>query len=70
LGIGEANPFADAFEECRLPQEREKVALQLKNLVTPAGMGETFHVLVASEAVEPERTANLAGLSFGKSKAW
>ncbi|MGA8492090.1 MAG: SAM-dependent methyltransferase, partial [Terriglobales bacterium] len=42
LGIGEHNQFADAFEECRLPQERAKVALQLKHLVTPAGMGESF----------------------------
>ncbi|MGB8985155.1 MAG: SAM-dependent methyltransferase, partial [Candidatus Sulfotelmatobacter sp.] len=47
MGIGEVNQFADAFEECRLPQERAKVALQLKHLVTPAGMGESFHVLVA-----------------------
>ena len=44
MGIGEANQFADAFEECRLPQERAKVALQLKHLVTPAGMGESFQV--------------------------
>ncbi len=65
MGIGEANQFADAFEECRLPQERAKVALQLKHLVTPAGMGETFQVLVASKGVEREKTAALAGLSFG-----
>ena len=54
LGIGEANEFADAFEDCRLPQERAKVALQLKHLVTPAGMGESFHVLVASKGVDEE----------------
>ena len=65
MGIGEANQFADAFEECRLPQERAKVALQLKHLVTPAGMGETFQVQVASKGVEREKTAALAGLSFG-----
>ena len=47
LGIGEENQFADAFEECRLPQERAKVALQLKHLISPAGMGETFQVLTA-----------------------
>jgi SAM-dependent MidA family methyltransferase len=63
MGIGEGNQFADAFEECRLPQERAKVALQLKHLVTPAGMGESFHVLVASRGVEG---AGLAGLSFGR----
>ncbi len=66
LGIGEVNEFADAFEECRLPQERAKVALQLKHLVTPAGMGESFHVLVASKGVEKEKVATLAGLSFGR----
>jgi SAM-dependent MidA family methyltransferase len=66
LGIGEANEFADAFEECRLPQERAKVALQLKHLVTPAGMGESFHVLVASKGVEAGSVAGLAGLGFGQ----
>jgi SAM-dependent MidA family methyltransferase len=66
LGIGEANEFADAFEDCRLPQERAKVALQLKHLVTPAGMGESFHVLVASKGVEGEKVTALAGLGFGK----
>ncbi len=65
MGIGEANQFGDAFEECRLPQERAKVALQLKHLVTPAGMGESFHVLVASKAVEPKKVGTLSGLSFG-----
>ena len=66
MGIGEANQFADAFEECRLPQERAKVALQLKHLVTPAGMGESFHVLVASKGVDAEKVSGLSGLDFGK----
>jgi SAM-dependent MidA family methyltransferase len=65
LGIGEKTQFADAFEDCRVPQERAKVALQLKHLVTPAGMGETFHVLVASRGVDQARVAALSGLSFG-----
>jgi len=68
MGIGEANQFADAFEECRLPQERAKVALQLKHLVTPAGMGESFHVLMASKGVDPEKASALAGLNFGRRK--
>jgi SAM-dependent MidA family methyltransferase len=68
MGIGETNQFADAFEDCRLPQERAKVALQLKHLVTPAGMGESFHVLVASKGIDPERLTRLSGLSFAKSK--
>jgi SAM-dependent MidA family methyltransferase len=65
MGIGESTQFADAFEDCRLPQERAKVALQLKHLVTPAGMGESFHALVASKGVAEEKAANLSGLSFG-----
>jgi SAM-dependent MidA family methyltransferase len=68
MGIGEANQFADAFEECRLPQERAKVALQLKHLVTPAGMGESFHVLIASKGVEQERVESLSGLNFGRNQ--
>ena len=66
MGIGEHNQFADVFEECRLPQERAKVALQLKHLVTPAGMGENFHVMIASKGVDPEKVAALSGLMFGK----
>jgi SAM-dependent MidA family methyltransferase len=66
LGIGEANQFADAFEECRLPQEHAKVALQLKHLVTPVGMGESFHVLVASKGVEQAKVTTLAGLNFAR----
>jgi SAM-dependent MidA family methyltransferase len=54
MQIGETNQFADAFEECRLPQERAKVALQLKHLVTPAGMGENFQVFTASRGVEKD----------------
>jgi len=65
MGIGEANQFADAFEECRLPQERAKVALQLKHLVTPAGMGESFQVLVGSKRVAWEKVVALAGSKFG-----
>jgi SAM-dependent MidA family methyltransferase len=68
LGIGEANQFADAFEDCRLPQERAKAALQLKHLITPAGMGESFHVLLASKGVEREKSNSLAGLSFARSR--
>jgi SAM-dependent MidA family methyltransferase len=66
MGIGEANQFADAFEECRLPQERAKAALQLKHLVTPAGMGESFQVLVASKGVQQESVKSLSGLSFSR----
>ncbi len=62
MGIGGQNQFADAFEDCRRPEERAKVALQLKHLVAPAGTGETFQVLVASKGVEPDKVASLDGL--------
>jgi SAM-dependent MidA family methyltransferase len=68
LGIGETHQFADAFEEARLPQERAKVALQLKHLVTPAGMGESFQVLIASKGVEEKKLDSLCGLNFGKNQ--
>ena len=51
FGIGEETQFADAFQDCRLPQERAKVALQLKHLISPTGMGETFQVLLMSAGV-------------------
>lgn len=66
LGIGEETQFGDAFEGCALPQEQAKVALQLKHLVTPAGMGETFHVLVLGKGVEGPR---LSGLEFVRKAA-
>jgi SAM-dependent MidA family methyltransferase len=68
MGIGEPNQFADAFEDCRVPQERAKVALQLKHLVTPAGMGESFHVLVATKDVATQLVEGLSGLSYAKSR--
>jgi SAM-dependent MidA family methyltransferase len=66
MGIGEENQFADAFEDCRMPQERAKVALQLKHLVTPAGIGESFRVLLMSKGVEEGKAGALAGLKFGR----
>jgi SAM-dependent MidA family methyltransferase len=68
MGIGEANQFADAFEDCEMPQERAKVSLQLKHLVTPAGMGENFHVLVAAKGLAQPQVEGLSGLSFAKSR--
>ncbi len=65
MGIGEKNQFADAFEDCRVPQERAKVALQLKHLVTPVGMGENFEVLIASREVDAQKMAKLSGLHWG-----
>jgi SAM-dependent MidA family methyltransferase len=66
IGIGEENEFADAFQDCRLPQERAKVALQLKHLISPTGMGETFQVLLMSRDVAKEKTVSLGGLRLAR----
>ena len=64
MGIGEPNQFADAFEDCGSRQEQTKVALQLKHLVTPAGMGETFHVLLMARGVDRDAAMKMGGLRF------
>jgi SAM-dependent MidA family methyltransferase len=66
LGIGEETQFADAFQDCKLPQERAKVALQLKHLISPEAMGETFQVLVMSHDVAQEKAARLSGLKLAR----
>jgi SAM-dependent MidA family methyltransferase len=66
IGIGEETQFADAFQDCKLPQERAKVALQLKHLISPTGMGETFQVLLMSAGVATEKAAGLSGLKLGR----
>ncbi len=60
IGIGEQTEFADAFQDCKLSQERAKVALQLKHLISPSGMGETFQVLMLFHDVAEESAARLS----------
>ena len=64
MGLGEDSQFAEAFEGCTLPQEHAKRALQLKHLITPEGMGESFHVLVVAASLDKEKAARLSGLKF------
>ncbi len=66
MGIGEPNEFADAFEDCVLPQERVKATLQLKHLATPADMGETFHVLLMAREVPKDAVARLSGMRWAR----
>ncbi len=61
LGIGHETEFSDAFEGCVLPQERVKVTLQLKHLISPEGLGESFQALVLARGVEK---VELSGVSF------
>lgn len=64
LGIGEETQFADAFMACKLPQERAKVALQLRHLISPEEMGEKFRVLLLAHGVAKERALGLSGLKL------
>jgi SAM-dependent MidA family methyltransferase len=64
MGIGEETQFADAFQQCKLPQERAKVALQLRHLLSPEEMGEKFHVLLLSRAAAREDAATLSGVRW------
>ncbi len=64
LGIGHDTEFADAFELCVLPQERVKVTFQLKHLISPEAMGESFSALFLARGVAKEKAAQLSGLSF------
>lgn len=66
MGIGEPNQFADAFGEVQLPQEHAKVAMQLKHLIMPTGMGEAFQVLVMRKGVPKEKAAQLSGMTFAR----
>jgi SAM-dependent MidA family methyltransferase len=66
VGIGEVNEFGDAFEDTAVPQERAKVALQLKHLITPDGIGEVFDVLVLGRGVPHDAARALHGLKFAR----
>jgi len=66
IGIGEETQFGDARQDCRLPQEQAKVALQLKHLISPEAMGETFQVLMMSHGVAKEKAASLGGLKLAR----
>ncbi len=59
LGIGEETQFADAFQDCKLPQERAKVALQLRHLLSPEEMGEKFQALLLSRGVREDKARGL-----------
>jgi len=64
LGIGEETQFADAFQDCQLPQERAKVALQLRHLLSPEEMGEKFHALLLSRGIGREDAMRLSAVKM------
>ena len=66
MGIGEPNQFGDIFEDAKLPQEHIKLSLQLKHLVSPAGMGEYFQVLLMHRGVDKDLVRQLSGMTFAR----
>jgi SAM-dependent MidA family methyltransferase len=66
LGIGEETQFADAFQDCKLPQERTKVALQLRHLLSPEEMGEKFQVLLLSRGLPDHKARQLSATRLAR----
>jgi len=62
LALGQANEFADLYDEGQSEAERTKARLQLKTLIHPEGMGERFQVLVQRKGVSASPLTGLAGI--------
>lgn len=60
IALGRGNEFADLYDEGMSETERVRARLQLKSLIYPEGMGETFSVLVQAKNVA--EGVKLAGL--------
>jgi SAM-dependent MidA family methyltransferase len=59
LALGRTNEFADLYDEGQTEAERLRARLQLKTLIYPEGMGETFQVFIQHKGVD---TPALTGL--------
>jgi SAM-dependent MidA family methyltransferase len=49
MRLGEADQFEGLFAGTHFQQERVKITLQLKHLMSPAGMGDRFQVMMAAK---------------------
>jgi len=66
LGLGEANEFADVYDPGQTELEKLQARLKLKRLISPAGMGNVFKVLIQHRGVsKPQPT----GLKYARSEA-
>ncbi len=63
LALGQANEFADLYDEGQSEAERTKARLQLKTLIHPEGMGERFQVLVQQKGVSGAQLTGLSGIA-------
>ncbi len=62
LALGQANEFADLYDDRQSEAEQVRARLQLKTLIHPEGMGERFQVLVQRKGVEEARLRGLTGI--------
>jgi SAM-dependent MidA family methyltransferase len=62
VALGKANEFADLYEPDANEVERTRARLQLKTLIHPDGMGETFQVFVQHKGMDSPRLTGLAGI--------
>jgi SAM-dependent MidA family methyltransferase len=62
LSLGRANEFADSYDPGMSEAEQLRSRLQLKTLIYPEGMGETFQVLIQHKGLPAPRLTGLAEL--------
>jgi SAM-dependent MidA family methyltransferase len=62
MALGRANEFADLYDEGQSETDRFRARLQLKTLIYPEGMGETFQVLIQRKGVPTQPLTGLTGI--------
>ncbi|HEY4682870.1 MAG TPA: SAM-dependent methyltransferase [Candidatus Acidoferrales bacterium] len=62
MALGRGNEFADLYDEGQSETDRYRARLQLKTLIYPEGMGETFRVLIQQKGLVPQSLSGLAGI--------
>jgi SAM-dependent MidA family methyltransferase len=64
MALGEANEFADLYDPGESEVEKLRARLKLKRLVSPAGMGDIFKVLIQHRGLPAHQ---LTGLKYRRS---
>jgi len=62
LALGKENEFADLYDAGMSEADRMRARLQLKTLIYPEGMGESFQVLIQQKRVFEARLSGLSGM--------
>jgi SAM-dependent MidA family methyltransferase len=60
LALGQANEFADLYDDGMKEIEQVRARLQLKTLIFPEGMGERFQVLIQQKGTDTVKVRGLA----------